>query len=72
MFLFWTVIISLSLFIKSNLHVQEVVADGPIEIWSIEGLDDMRNNLSGHYVLMRDLDFCDEDSYDTPYEGVYR
>ena len=38
----------------------------PIEIWSIEDLDDVRTDLEADYVLMRDLDFEDDDSYDDP------
>lgn len=44
---------------------------GPTEIWSIEDLDNIRNSLSGarivgDFVLMRDLDFNDDGSYDNP------
>jgi len=33
------------------------------QIITIEDLDNIRNNLTGHYILMNDLDFNDPDSY---------
>lgn len=35
----------------------------PIEIYTIQDLDNTRNNLKAHYVLMNDLDFEDNNSY---------
>lgn len=33
---------------------------------NIEELDNVRNDLTGHYILARNLDFQDDDSYDNP------
>jgi len=38
----------------------------PKEINTIEDLDDIRNDLTEDYILKRDLDFNDDDSYDDP------
>jgi len=38
----------------------------PKEIYTIEDLDDIRNDLTENYILKRDLDFNDDDSYDDP------
>ncbi len=35
----------------------------PVEISTIQQLDNVRNNLCGHYKLVADLDFNDDDSY---------
>ena len=35
----------------------------PIEIYTIQDLDNVRNNLKAHYILMNDLDFEDDNSY---------
>lgn len=35
----------------------------PYQIWYLEDLDRVRNNLSAHYMLMRNLDFQDPTSY---------
>jgi len=37
-----------------------------IDIYTIEDLDSIRNDLSGNHVLMNDLDFNDESSYSNP------
>ena len=36
------------------------------EVWTIEELNNIRNNLSGNYNLMRNLDFENDASYDNP------
>jgi hypothetical protein len=45
---------------------QQVPAPGPnpIEISSIQDLDEMRNFLHGHFILTKNLDFSDDNSYD--------
>jgi hypothetical protein len=35
----------------------------PVEIYTIQDLNNVRNNLLGHYILMNDLDFDDNNSY---------
>ncbi|MBE0662434.1 MAG: T9SS type A sorting domain-containing protein [Bacteroidales bacterium] len=36
----------------------------PVEIHTIQDLDNIRNNLKAHYILMNDLDFDDDNSYE--------
>lgn len=36
----------------------------PIEIFTIQDLNNVRNNLLAHYILMNDLDFDDDNSYE--------
>ena len=40
--------------------------EGSTEIWTIEDLNGIKSNLSDNYILMRNLDFNDNDSYDDP------
>ncbi|MDV0446904.1 hypothetical protein MsAg5_07670 [Methanosarcinaceae archaeon Ag5] len=48
------------------------VPDGPVaEIYSIEDLYDIRNDLSGNYKLMNDLDFSDDNDYDFNHTGAW-
>jgi len=49
-----------------SIFTQDVKGDGPVEVNSIEDLNNIRNDLSGDYILMRDLDFQDDGSYDDP------
>ncbi|MFA5060820.1 MAG: LamG-like jellyroll fold domain-containing protein [Candidatus Pacearchaeota archaeon] len=42
----------------------DYVIDPPIEINSVEDLNETRNNLSASYILLRDLNFSDCDSYE--------
>ncbi len=49
---------------NANAHLT-TVPDGYIGISKIEELNNIRNNLSGSYILMKDLDFDNEDDYTT-------
>jgi hypothetical protein len=44
--------------------VNQVNAEGEIEIYYLQDLYDVRNNLTGSYLLMNDLDFNSDSSYD--------
>ncbi|MCS6789223.1 MAG: peptidoglycan-binding protein [Patescibacteria group bacterium] len=50
-----------------------MVGDGttnnPCQIESIEDLNAVRQQLNMNYILMNNLDFCDESSYDEPHNG---
>ncbi len=46
--------------LKQNRQSTEAVDSSYIRINSFEDLDNIRNDLSGHYVLMKDLDFTEE------------
>lgn len=61
-------IISFQFTLGISLHVK---AEGEIEIYTIEDLDEVRNNLSGSYILMNDLDFANLDDWEAndPYGG---
>ena len=39
-------------------------AEGEIEIYTLEDLDDVRNDLTASYILMNDLDFSDDGDYE--------
>lgn len=43
----------------------------PIEINSIEDMYNVRDDITADYILMRDLDFNDETSYDDPNTTIY-
>ncbi len=47
---------------SANNHLTEV-PEGYTGIYTLEDLNDIRNDLSGNYILMNDLDFNNEDNY---------
>lgn len=62
-----------SLFSDKNTQQNIKGEETPIQIYTIEDLNDVRNNLSESYILMNDLDFEDPNSwedYDTNYDII--
>lgn len=57
--------------LKQNRQSTEAVDSSYIRINSFEDLDNIRNDLSGHYVLMKDLDFTDEPALRPIGEGSF-
>jgi hypothetical protein len=52
--------------------------DDPYQISSVDELNEIRNDLSAHYILMRDLDLSEQDTlwkpigdYDNPFNGTF-
>lgn len=54
---------------KNSTETRNVTIASQGEIRYLEDLDNIRNDMSGDYILMRNLDFCDPDSYSSPYNG---
>jgi hypothetical protein len=72
-----SILFSLSILtgVIDNPFTSRVEADDAIEIYSIEDLDAVRNDLTASYVLMNDLDFEDPASwedYATNYDTIMR
>ena len=57
--------------LKQNRQSTEAVDPSYIRINSFEDLDNIRNDLSGHYVLMKDLDFTEEPALRPIGEGSF-
>lgn len=58
-------VILLSSGIVSNPFIKEVKAEGEIEIYYLQELDAVRGDLTASYILMNDLDFYDDASYNS-------
>lgn len=42
-----------------SYHTEDLVIktlESPVEIWTLDDLNNIRNNLNGHYILMDDID----------------
>ena len=60
--------------IFTSVALAQTPDPAPTQISSIEDLNDIRNDLSGDYVLTKNLDFAEDDSYDnaTANKATYR
>jgi len=76
----------LNLWFMTNSQQQKTVPDGYTGIYTLEDLNDVRNDLSGKYIMMNDLTFLDSDFTDggayaggwvamgnenTPFTGIF-
>jgi len=62
----FSILLTVSLFgvVFNSIIKQAAVAEGEIAIYTLQDLDAVRNDLTADYILMNDLDFYDDSSYD--------
>jgi len=62
--IFLCVSLVLAIFLGIGVVKESIYAQSPIAIYTLQDLDNVRNNLSSSYVLMNNLDFNSDSSYD--------
>ena len=62
--IFLCVSLVLAIFFGIGVVKESIYAQSPIAIYTLQDLDNVRNNLSSSYVLMNNLDFNSDSSYD--------